>query len=152
MEDIEENLVTEYDVSTQWRSMLEKNGCVTTRLENTGASLPDLFFCVKGLVIFHEMKMQRGKVIYTSAFQWAWNVKHSNYLRVWQLNYIVWQAGQFKCYTIPQLKAAPQKGIGYGKIKVKIDDIIPVFTVENEYECHEYVESVLDQAFKRKKL
>jgi Holliday junction resolvase len=150
MEDITD-MVTEYDIGAQWRGMLEKNGCVTTRLENTGASLPDLFFCVKGLVIFHEMKMQRGKCIYTSHFQWAWNVKHSNYLRAWQLNYVVWQNDQFKVFTIPQLKAAPQESASYGKIKIKIDELIPVFVVENDYECSEFVESILNQAFKNRK-
>lgn len=139
----------EYDVGGIWKAYAATAGIHVERIENIGTSMPDMFLIVKGLVLFHEMKMQRGNLVYMPHHQWSANLRRRHFMHPWQLSMVVYKQGTFKVISYHHLKGAPVEAAGNGKLKLNIELYNPDFTVSNQYEFNEYVEYFLSKAFKR---
>lgn len=140
----------EKDIERIWQDYANKCGLYTTHIENIGVSLPDLLIIWKGVTFFHEMKLQRGNLIYFQNYQWANFARMRHSLHPWQLSVVVWKDGIFKVFSVEQLKACEAVPAGHGKVKLSIAFVEPLFTVSNSYEYDLYLEYLRSKIWKKK--
>jgi hypothetical protein len=141
----------EKDVERKWLDWGNKAGFFTTHIENIGSSMPDGLMIWKGVVLFHEVKIQRGNLIDFQQYQWANFARMRHSCHPWQLNIVVWKDGVFNLYSVDQLKTIEAETAGQGKVKLKISLLTPLITVANskEFEIY-YVEWLRSKIWKKK--
>lgn len=141
----------EKDVERIWLDYGKKAGFFATHIENIGSSMPDGLMIWKGIVFFHEVKMQRGNLIYFQNYQWANFARMRHHCHPWQLNVVVWKDGIFKLFSLDQLKQVEAESAGHGKVKLHIGLLEPLITIAdfNEYEQH-YIEWLRSKIWKKK--
>lgn len=131
------DIADEMEASNLWCGWGNMSG-VMTRLENTaGASIPDIIFMSGGLMMWMEVKYQRGDFIYSPAYQLAYMVRVSNQLNDWQHHYVVYSTDRFKIYTGRQIKSAPSEVRG-NKVRHDVSKLKPVFEVVNHADFEKY--------------
>jgi hypothetical protein len=141
----------EKDVERKWLDWGKKSGFYATHIENIGSSMPDGLMIWKGVVFFHEVKIQRGNLIYLQQYQWANFATMRHHCHTWQLNIVVWKDGIFNLYSIDQLKQIEAEPAGHGKVKFKISLLQPLISVadSNEFE-NIYLEWLRSKIWKKK--
>jgi hypothetical protein len=152
MQELNEDEVpmNEYDIQKKWKAYIEASGLYASRIENIGVSLPDMFFIYKGMTIWHEMKIQRGHLIYMPHFQWSNSIRMQHSLHPWQLNIVVYNKGTFSGYTIAEIKKQEPQAASEGKLKVSLLGAIPLFQVDSQLSFEKYIEFIHSKMFKPK--
>lgn len=140
----------EKDIENIWHNYAIKAGLYATHLENMNTPLPDHMFVWKGLVLFHEMKLRRGNLIYFQHYQWANLIRMRHSMHPWQLNVVVYYNSEFSGFSIDQIKERDPQIASHGKVKANIDSLEPLYTVSNAYEFDLYLEWVKSKAWKKK--
>mgnify|MGYP000732902190 CR=1 FL=1 len=141
----------EKDVERKWLDWGKQAGFFATHIENIGSSMPDGLMIWKGIVFFHEVKIQRGNLIYFQQYQWANFARMRHNCHPWQLNIVVWKDGIFNLYSIDQLKTIDAETAGQGKVKLKISLLTPLISIAdfNEFE-NIYIEWLRSKIWKKK--
>jgi Holliday junction resolvase len=135
----------------RWRTYCQTQGLHTVRIENVGCSLADIMFVWKGVVVFQEVKMRRGNLIYMPIYQWSNMVRLRRSMYSWQLLYVVYNSGVFDIYTIDQIKMANPESAGKGKIKAHIGMLVPILTITNMDDfALQFVPWIASKAWKKK--
>lgn len=142
--------MNEKDIEHIWLDYANKSGFYTAHIENIGTSMPDAMLIWKGVVLFHEAKIQRGNLIYFQQYQLSAFFKMRHSCHPWQLNVVVWKNGVFSLYSIDQIKTLPIESAGRGKVKVNISTLVPLITVSNDFEFELYVEWLRGKIWKKK--
>jgi hypothetical protein len=149
--------MNESDVGNIWKEWIEYQGDLCMRVENIGLSLPDYFWVYKGLVIFNEIKMRRGNLIYAPTYQFNNMRRMSNHLHDWALSYVVYNAGEFELYSFRDVlkdKASWIDGTLTGgvmhKIRIDIKDRTPFLIIPNKSSISLYTDWIQAKAFKKK--
>lgn len=141
----------EKDVERKWLDWGKQAGFFATHIENIGSSMPDGLMIWKGVTFFHEVKIQRGNLVYFQQYQWANFACMRHHCHPWQLNIVVWKDGVFNLYSIDQLKTIEAESAGQGKVKLKISLLQPLFTVSNWEDFNfGYVEWLRNKIWKKK--
>jgi hypothetical protein len=140
----------EKDVELIWKDMATKAGFYTVHIENVHIPMPDLLMIWKGITIYHEVKMQRGNLIYFQHYQWANLLKMRHSLQPWLLNIVVWKDGIYKLFSVDQIKEAGVDVAGHGKVKASIGLLEPMFVVSNDFEFELYIEWLRSKIWKKK--
>jgi len=140
----------EKDAEHLWQDFAEAAGLYAAHIENIGTSMPDTILIWKGITLYHEVKMQRGNLIYFQQYQWASFIKMRHFLHPWQFNIVVWKDNVFSLYDIDSVKSTNVETAGHGKVKAKIAMLEPLITVSNAYEFDLYLEWIRSKAWKKK--
>lgn len=142
--------MNEYDIQQKWKGYATAAGLYVGRIENIGVSLPDMFCIYKGMTLWHELKLQRGNLIYMPHFQWSNNVRMQHSLHPWGLNIVVYKDGVFSGYTIDTIKKLGPVTASEGKLKVSLLDAVPLFQVHDQLSFEKYIEFIHSKLFKTK--
>jgi hypothetical protein len=149
--------MNESDVGNQWKRWLESEGHLCMKVENIGLSLPDYFWVYKGLVIFNEVKIRRGNLIYAPVYQFHNMRKMSNYLHDWALSYVVYNSGEFQLYSFRSILKDKESWIDgtltggvIGKMKIRLKNQEPFLRITNMDAISYYTDWIQSKAFRKK--
>lgn len=142
--------LNEYDIQQKWKNYATAAGLYVGRIENIGVSLPDMFLIYKGMTLWHELKLQRGNLIYMPQFQWSNSIRMRHSLHPWQLNIVVYKDSVFSGYTIDTIKKQEPQAASEGKLKVSLLGANPLFQVDSQLSFEKYIEFIHSKMFKPK--
>jgi hypothetical protein len=140
----------EKDAEHLWHDYAVKAGLYAAHIENVHTPMPDHLLLWKGVALFHEVKMQRGNLIYFQHYQWSNLLKMRHSLRPFQLCVIVYSNQVFNVLTVEQVKERGVETAGHGKVKCNVLGLIPQATVSNAFEFDLFLEWVRSHAWKKK--
>ncbi|MDQ3239677.1 MAG: hypothetical protein M3P33_04080 [bacterium] len=137
----------EYDAGAKWRMWGNTVGLMT-RIENIGASLPDIVHMSKGLIVFNELKIARSGKIKVRPFQWSMAIKARHDLHPYQWLFVVYDNVQeaYLVFTINQLKSMRLESREYG-LYFDVTSAKPLYIVKDYEDFKGYISELEKLAF-----